>query len=93
MQSHCFYSITADVDYISLVQNLTFNGKTGRRTFSVSIINDTLAKDDEICEVFLKPIPGSPFNVMVDGPSVATGIIFDDDMPSKILCNLLPILF
>ena len=91
--SHCFYSVTADVDYVSVVQNLTFNAETGRRTFSVSIIDDTLAEDDEIFEVILKPIPNSSFNVMIGEPSVATGIIFDDDIPSKTYCNLLPTYF
>ena len=52
-----------------------------------------LAEDDEIFEVFLKPIPDSPFNVMIGEPSVSTGIIFDDDVPSKILYNLLPTSF
>jgi len=52
-----------------------------------------LAEDDEIFEVFLKPISDSPSNVMIGEASVSTGIIFDDDMPSKILCNLLPTSF
>ena len=48
-----------------------------------------LAEDDEIFEVFLKLIPNSPFNVTIGEPSIATGIIFDDDMPSKIFYKLL----
>ena len=90
---HCFASsTTADVDYISLVQNLTFNGGIGTRTFTVDIVNDTTAENDETFEVYLKPIPNSPYNVIIGEPSIATGIIFDDDIPSKTFYNRLLIL-
>ena len=78
-------STTADVDYISLVQNLTFNGRDSSSTFTVNILNDTIAESDETFEVYLKPIPNTPFDLIIGEPSIATGIIFDDDIPSKIL--------
>ena len=82
-------STTADVDYISLVQNLTFNGGVNSRTFIVNIENDTIAENDETFEVILKPIPNSPFDVIIGEPSIATGIIFDDEIPSKTFYNRL----
>ena len=45
-------------------------------------MDDSIAEGDEAFEVFLKLLPDST-GVTIGQPSVATGIIFDDEMPSK----------
>ena len=82
----CLHSTIADVDYASLILNITFNSGVISQVFSVNIINDLVAESDELFEVFLKLIPGS-LGVIIGEPSVAVGTIFDDEIPSKILYN------
>ena len=78
----CLLSITADVDYVSLVRNITFNSGEDTKTFSVDIIDDNLVELNEQFGVILKPVPDSPYDVRIPGPSsFALGIILDDDMP------------
>ena len=78
-------SFVADVDYASLVQDITFASGVISNVFTVTIFNDSLSENDESFEVFLKPSP----DVTIGQPSVATGIIFDDEIPSKTVCNRL----
>ena len=87
MYTNCFFHFTtADVDYITLVQNtITFDSGETSKVFSVNIQDDQIAESDESFEVFLKPISNSPYDVMIDEASVAVGIIFDNEIPSKIL--------
>ena len=79
------YSIAADVDYVTLVQNITFDSGESSQDFSIAIINDQIAESDETFEVFLKSLSDSPYDVRIDEGSVAVGIIFDDEIPSKLL--------
>ena len=81
----CLHSTTADIDYVSLILNITFNSGEISEIFTVNIINDQLqiVESDESFEVFLKLIPDSP-DVIISEPSVATGTIFDDEIPGKI---------
>jgi len=79
----CLHSTTADVDYVTLVQNITFNIGGDPIIVSVDIVNDTISEPDETFEIFLKPLPGD--DVVIGQPSVATGTIFDDERPSKTL--------
>ena len=81
----CFCSTTADVDYISLVQNITFDSGETSKVFSVAIRDDQIAESDETFEVFLKSLSNSPYDVRIDETSVAVGIIFDNEIPSKSL--------
>ena len=78
----CLHSTTADVDYVTLVQNITFDSGENSQVISVAIGDDQIAESDETFEVFLKPIPNSPYDVMIDEASVAVGTIFDDEIPS-----------
>jgi len=75
------YPTTADIDYITLVQNITFSSGVNSATISVDIVNDTIPESDETFEVFLKALPGN--DVVIGEPSVAVGTIFDDEIPSK----------
>ena len=77
-----FNSTTADVDYVTLVQNITFDSGQNSQIISVAIGDDQIAESDETFEVFLKPIPNSPYDVMIDEASVAVGTIFDNEIPS-----------
>ena len=65
-----------------MVQDITFNSGEISRTFVVDILNDTIAESDESFEVFLKLTPDSS-GARIGEPSVATGTIFDDEIPSK----------
>ena len=64
-----------------MVQDITFNLRGDPIIVSVDIVNDTIFERDESFEIFLKPIPGD--DVVIGEPSVATGIILDDERPSK----------
>ena len=66
-----------------MVRDITFDIGEISKVFTVTIINDTVAESDESFEVFLKLIPDSS-DMMIGEPSVATGTIFDDEIPSKI---------
>lgn len=77
-----FYFTIADVDYDTLIQDITFNSRETVKTFSVNIRNDSVAESEESFEVFLKTVPGSP-DVVIGEPSVATGTIIDDQVPGK----------
>ena len=66
-----------------MVLNITFDSGEVSSIFAVNIINDSIAESEESFEVFLKLIPGSS-GVVIGEPSVATGTIFDDEIPSKI---------
>ena len=78
----CLLSITADVDYVSLVRNITFKSGEDTKTFSVDLIDDNIDENDEQFAVVLKPIPDSPYDVMIPVlSSFDFGIILDDDMP------------
>ena len=66
-----------------MVRNITFNSGVISNVFTVTIINNPIAESDESFEVFLKQLPDSP-DVIIGEPSVATGTIFDDEIPSKI---------
>jgi len=81
----CLHFTTANVDYITLDQNITFDSGDSNNTFSVRIVNDTIPESDETFEVFLKPLPGD--DVVIGEPSVAVGTIFDDEVPSKAFYN------
>ena len=63
-------------------RNITFESGENSQDFSVAIRDDQIAESDETFEVFLKPIPNSPYDVMIDEASVAVGTIFDDEIPS-----------
>ena len=78
-----FIPLLADVDYTSVVTNITFNNGDNSQVFAVPITNDDIAEADETFEVFLKNIPDSPYNVIFADPSVAVGTIFDDEIPSE----------
>ena len=65
-----------------MVQDIIFDIGEISKVFTVNIINDTVAESDESFEVFLKLIPDSS-DVIIGEPSVATGTIFDDEIPSK----------
>ena len=78
---------TADVDYITLVQNITFDSGETSNIVSVDIQDDQIAESDESFEAFLKPLSNSPYDVRIDEASVAVGIIFDNEIPSKILLD------
>ena len=78
----CFHSTTADVDYFTLVQNITFESGETLKVFNVSIVNDTLPEINESFEVVLMSLPDFP-DVNIGVPSVAIGTIFDDDLPGK----------
>ena len=80
-----FHCTTADVDYITLGQVITFDSGETSKVFSVDIQDDQIAESDESFEVFLKPISNSPYDVRIDEASVAVGIIFDNEIPSKLL--------
>ena len=82
-----FHFTTADVDYITLVQNITFDSGETSNIVSVDIQDDQIAESDESFEVFLKPLSNSPYDVRIDEASVAVGIIFDNEIPSKILLD------
>ena len=77
----CFCSTTADVDYITFAQNVTFESGEDTAVFSVTIANDEIPEIDESFEVFIKDSP----NVNIGEPSVAVGTILDEDLPSKFL--------
>jgi len=64
-----------------LVQNITFSSGIDSVTISVDIVNDIIPESDETFEVFLKSLPGN--DVVIGEPSVAVGIILDDEIPSK----------
>ena len=74
---------TADVDYTSVVINITFNSGENSSVVAVPITNDVLPEADETFEVFLKNITGSPYDVIFADPSVAVGTIIDDEIPSE----------
>ena len=78
-----FIPSLADIDYTSVVTNITFNNGDNSQVFAVPITNDVIAEADETFEVFLKNIPDSPYNVTFADPSVAVGTIFDDEIPSE----------
>ena len=82
------YSTAADVDYVTLVQNITFDSGESSQDVFVAIRDDQIAESDETFEVFLKPISNSPHDVRIDEASVAVGIIFDDEIPSKLLAYI-----
>ena len=65
---------------------LTFNANDNSQVVFVNITDDLIAESDEMFEVFLKLIPDSP-NVILGNPSVATGIILDNEIPSKIFIH------
>ena len=67
---------------MTLVQNIIFASGETSNVFTVTIINDTIAESNESFEVFLKLLPGST-GVTIGQPSVATGIIIDDEVPGK----------
>jgi len=75
------YPTTADIDYVTLVQNITFSSVVDSTIISVDIVNDTIPESDETFEVFLKPLPGD--DVVIGERSVAVGTIFDDEIPSE----------
>ena len=75
------------MDYDSLVLNITFDGGEVSKIFTVNITNDFIPESEELFEVFLKTIPGN-LAVVIGEPSVATGTILDDEVPSK-MCLLL----
>ena len=77
------YFSPADIDYVTLVQNIVFVSGETSNVFTVTIINDTIAESNELFEVFLKLLPGST-GVAIGQPSIATGIIVDDEVPGKI---------
>ena len=92
-----YYSLspfhTADVDYITLDQNITFDSGDSNNTFSVEIVNDTIPESDKSFEVVLKTISGD--DVIIGESSVAVGTIYDDEIPSKafyshgnLFCNI-----
>ena len=83
----CVHSTTADGDYISLVQNITFDNGSNNSNFSVELVDNKIAESDESFEVFIKLIPDSPYDVKLGDPSVVRVYIYDDDVPipSKIL--------
>ena len=70
-----------------MVINITFNSGENSSVVAVPITNDVLPEADETFEVFLKNIPGSPYNVILDDPSVAVGTIIDNRIPSE---NIVP---
>ena len=79
-----FIPSTADVDYTSVVINITFNSGENSSVVAVPITNDVLPETDETFEVFLKNIPGSPYDVVIFAdPSVAVGTIIDNRIPSE----------
>ena len=78
----CLHPSIADVDYVTLIRNITFDSGENSKDFSVAIRDDQIAESDETFEVFLKPIPNSLYDVMIDESSVAMGTIFDDEIPS-----------
>jgi len=69
----------ADVDYTTVVTNITFNNGDKSIVFNVPITNDDIPETNEMFEVFLKNITDSPYKVIFDDPSVAVGTIVDDD--------------
>ena len=73
----------ADVDYTSVVINITFNNGDNSQVVAVPITDDEIAEADETFEVFLKNFPDSPHNVIFADPSVAVGTIFDNEIPSE----------
>jgi len=77
----CLHPTTADIDYVTLVQNITFNIGGDPIIVSVEIVNDAISEPDESFEIFLKPLSGD--DVVIGEPSVAVGTIFDDERPSK----------
>ena len=85
----CLCSATADVDYVTLVQNITFDSGETSKVFSVAIRDDQIAESDETFEVFLKSLSSSPYDVRIDEASVAIGIIFDNEIPSKLLAYII----
>ena len=78
----CIHSSAANVDYVTVVQDITFASGEISKVFTVDIINDTIAESEESFEVFLKLISGSS-GVIIGEPSVATGTIIDDEVLSK----------
>lgn len=85
----CLYFSTADVDYDNLTALIvTFNIGEISRVISVTITDDGVAEDNESFEVFLKPIPDTT-DVIIGEPSVAVGIIVDNDTTSKTIWNLM----
>jgi len=70
-----------------VVINITFNSGENSSVVAVPITNDVLPEADETFGVFLKNIPGSPYNVILDDPSVAVGTIIDNRIPSE---NIVP---
>ena len=78
----CFHSTTANVDYVTLVQNITFESGEQRKDFNVTILNDARPEIDESFEVILESLPDFP-DVNIGVPSVAVGTILDDDLPGK----------
>ena len=85
----CFYftHYTADVDYVPAVLDITFDGVVDMQTISIIIADDIIFEGDEQFELVLKEIPDSPYDVIIRQP-VATGIIIDNDVPSKIWFNV-----
>ena len=75
-----------------MVENITFSDGDDSRNISVRINNDQIAESVEQFEVFLKLLPDNPFDVRIGEPDVAIGTIYDDEVPSKILCIGLAIL-
>lgn len=65
-----------------MVQNVTFNSGETSKVISVTIMDDGVAEGNESFEVFLKVLPESP-DVVIGQPSVATGVIIDDEVLSK----------
>ena len=65
-----------------MIRNITFDSGENSKIISVAIRDDQIAESDETFEVFLKPMPNSPYDVMIDESSVAMGTIFDDEIPS-----------
>ena len=55
-----------------------FNPGEDSKDIFVNITDDLIVERDELFEVFLQRTPDSP-NVILGNPSVATGIIIDDD--------------
>ena len=76
-------ALTADVDYTSVVINITFNSGENSSVVAVPITNDVLPEADETFEVFLKNITGSPYDVIFADPSVAVGTIIDNKVPCE----------
>ena len=60
------------------MEDIVFNPDEVSKVIYVNITDDLIVERNESFEVFLKLTPESP-NVILGNPSVATGIIIDDD--------------